>query len=71
MKQFKFVLLILIIGVFIVFAIQNINTVKISLFNWSVSLPLAFTVAGIYVLGMFTGGLLWSSLKKLAGKEEH
>lgn len=70
MKQFKTFLLALIVIIFVVFAVQNFETVQIKLFSWGVSLPLALLTVAIYILGMFTGGLLWSNLKKLANHEE-
>lgn len=70
MKQFKTFLLALIVIIFVVFAVQNFETVQIKLFSWGVSLPLALLTVAIYILGMFTGGLLWSNLKKLAKHEE-
>ena len=66
MKKFKTFLLAVIVIIFVVFAVQNFETVKIKLFSWGVSLPLAMLTVAIYILGMFTGGLLWSNLKKLA-----
>lgn len=70
MKQFKTFLLALIVIIFVVFAVQNFETVQIKLFSWGISLPLALLTVAIYILGMFTGGLLWSNLKKLAKHEE-
>lgn len=70
MKQFKTFLLALIVIIFVIFAVQNFETVQIKLFNWGISLPLALLTVAIYILGMFTGGLLWSNLKKLAKHEE-
>lgn len=65
MKQFKYVLLTIIVILFIAFIFQNFTSVTITFFKWSVTLPLAFTATAMYILGMFTGGLLWSNLKKL------
>ncbi len=65
MKQFKTFLLVLIVIIFVVFAAQNFETVQIKLFNWGISLPLALLTVAVYILGMLTGGLLWSNLKKL------
>ncbi|MBP9103291.1 MAG: DUF1049 domain-containing protein [Chitinophagaceae bacterium] len=70
MKQFKTFLLALIVIIFVVFAVQNFETVQIKLFSWGISLPLALLTVAIYILGMFTGGLLWSNLKKLTKHEE-
>ncbi|MEO5948188.1 MAG: hypothetical protein ABIP79_15330 [Chitinophagaceae bacterium] len=70
MKQFKTFLLVLIVIIFVVFAAQNFETIQIKLFNWGVRMPLALLTVAIYILGMFTGGLLWSNLKKLAKHEK-
>lgn len=70
MRQFKLFLLALIVIIFVVFAVQNFENVTIKLFKWGITLPLAFTTIAVYVLGMFTGGLLWSNLKKLTKHEE-
>jgi uncharacterized integral membrane protein len=70
MKQFKIFLLALIVIIFVVFAVQNFENVTIKLFNWGIKLPLAITTVVIYILGMFTGGLLWSNLKKLTTHPE-
>ena len=60
MKNLKLVVLILVIAVFVMFVVQNFTTVSIVFYKWSITLPLAFILTGIYVLGMFTGGLLSS-----------
>ncbi len=70
MKQFKTGLLIFIVIIFLVFAIQNFENVNIVLFKWGIKLPLAFSMVAVYILGMFTGGLFWSNLKKLTKHEE-
>lgn len=70
MKQFKLFLLAIIVIIFVVFAVQNFESVTIKLFNWGIKLPLAITTVAVYVLGMFTGGLLWSNLKKLTTHPE-
>ena len=70
MKQFKTFLLVLIVIIFVVFAAQNFEDVNIVMFKWGIKLPLAVSMVAVYILGMFTGGLLWSSLKKLAKHDE-
>ena len=70
MKQFKTFLLVLIVIIFIVFAAQNFEDVNIVLFKWGIKLPLAISMVAVYILGMFTGGLLWSNLKKLAKHDD-
>ena len=66
MRNFKLVILGLIILIFAIFVFQNLETVNLKLFNWGIKFPLAFIIASFYILGTFTGGILASNLKKLA-----
>lgn len=50
----------------LVFAAQNFETVEIVFLKWSVQLPIAVVVFAIYILGAFSGGMLWSLIKKVA-----
>ncbi len=70
MKFIKTFALVVIVLLFIIFAIQNFESVTVTLFNWSIKLPLVITAIVIYVLGMLTGGLLKSGLKKLGNLEK-
>jgi uncharacterized integral membrane protein len=45
-------------AVIILFKFQNLETVTVSLFSASATLPVSLLVLLIYVLGMLTGGLL-------------
>ena len=49
--------------IIILFKIQNLESVTVSLFSASVSMPVAVLVLLIYVLGMLTGGLLFALLR--------
>lgn len=69
MKFIKPFALVVIVLLFLIFAIQNFESVTITLFNWSIKLPLVITAIVIYVLGMLTGGLLKSGLKRLGNLE--
>ena len=42
----------------LLFKVQNLETVTVSLFSSSISLPVSVLVVGIYLLGMFTGGFV-------------
>ena len=66
MKGIKTFLLVIIVLAFAIFTFQNFEKVTITIFKWGITLPLAFTLIAIYILGMLTGGLLWSNLKRLA-----
>lgn len=48
----------------IVFIVQNLTTVTMSFLGFSARAPLAVLVALIYILGMATGGSLWSLLRR-------
>lgn len=66
MKILKQILVgILTVGA-LIFAAQNFDAVQIRFLSWSVQLPIAVVVFGIYVLGAVSGGLLLSLFKKVA-----
>jgi putative membrane protein len=37
------------------FAVQNMQTAKISFVNWAVTAPFAWVIVGVYFLGMVSG----------------
>jgi uncharacterized integral membrane protein len=45
-------------AIIILFKIQNLESVTVSLFSASVSMPVSVLVLLIYVLGMLTGGFM-------------
>lgn len=45
-------------GVVLLFKVQNLDTVTVSLFSFSATLPLSLLVLLIYALGMLTGGFV-------------
>jgi uncharacterized integral membrane protein len=52
----------------LIFAVQNFQTVTIAFLGFSVSPPLALQAVIIYLVGMATGGSLFSLLRRsLAG----
>jgi putative membrane protein len=63
MRIFYLVLLILLVGVTVIFALQNLQTITVSFFNWSVTLPIAVVVGGAYALGMASGGSVLAFLR--------
>ncbi|WP_421996361.1 hypothetical protein [Reyranella sp.] len=48
----------------ILFVAQNVTVVTMSFLGFSARAPLAVLVALVYVLGMVTGGSLWSLLRR-------
>lgn len=56
----------------LLFKFQNLETVTVSLFSASVSLPVSILVILIYALGMFTGGFVLSLLRSwIHGASRH
>jgi uncharacterized integral membrane protein len=47
----------------LLFKVQNLETVTVSLFSASMTLSVSTLVFLIYVLGMLTGGFLWTLLR--------
>ncbi len=47
----------------LLFKVQNLDSVTVSLFAASITLPLSVLVIAIYVLGMLTGGFVVTRLK--------
>ena len=60
-------LIITLTALVLLFKVQNIDNVTVSLFTWRMTLPLSLLLIGVYVLGMFTGssfvGLLRESVR--------
>jgi uncharacterized integral membrane protein len=56
-------LLILLAVVTALFALQNLQTITVSFFNWSVTLPIAVVIIGVYFLGMVSGGSVLAFLR--------
>jgi putative membrane protein len=63
MRYFYIALIIVITTVVLLFKIQNLSLVTVSLLNMSLTLPASLLIVGVYVLGMFTGSALWSLLR--------
>jgi putative membrane protein len=63
MRIFFLILLILLAGFTALFALQNLQTITVSFFNWSVTLPIALVVIGGYALGMASGGSVLAFLR--------
>jgi putative membrane protein len=63
MRILYLALIILLAGVTILFALQNLQTITVSFLNWSVTLPTALVVMGAYILGMVSGGSVLAFLR--------
>ena len=58
MRYVYMVLIAILAAVIILFKVQNLESVTVSLFSASVTLPVSVLVLLIYILGMLTGGFL-------------
>jgi uncharacterized integral membrane protein len=56
-------LIAVLVAIIILFKVQNLESVTVSLFSASVTLPVSVLVVLIYVLGMLTGGFLLALLR--------
>ena len=64
MRWFHLAIIILFAAVTTIFALQNLQTVTVSLLRVSAQMPLAFLVMIIYLLGAVTGSSLFALLRR-------
>ena len=65
MKYVYIALIVVFAGIVLLFKVQNLTSVTVSLFAASVTLPISVLVLLIYVLGMLTGGMVLALLRTL------
>ena len=58
MRYIYMVLIALMVGIVVLFKVQNLQTVTVTLLSMDFSMPVSIMVLLIYTLGMFTGGFL-------------
>lgn len=63
LKKILLVLFLLVIGIFI---FQNLGNVQVKFLTWELSISRSVLYIILYILGMTTGGVLISTLKKLS-----
>jgi uncharacterized integral membrane protein len=56
-------LIVVFTAIVLMFKVQNFDTATVSFFSFSITLPVALLLIGVYVLGMVTGGALLALLK--------
>jgi uncharacterized integral membrane protein len=56
-------LIVVFTAIVLLFKIQNVETVTVTLFSTSITLPVSVLVVGVYVLGMLSGTFLVSVLR--------
>ena len=63
MRYVYMALIAVLVAIIILFKVQNLESVTVSLFSASVTLPVSVLVLLIYILGMLTGGFLLALLR--------
>jgi len=64
MRYVYIALIVLLTAVVLLFKFQNLNSVTISLLGMIATLPVSVLVIFVYVLGMVTGGALFSLVRR-------
>jgi len=64
MRYLSIALIVLFTVAVVLFVGQNLELVTVSFFSLRLTLRLALLVILVYVLGMFTGSMLWSLLRR-------
>lgn len=64
MRFLYIAIVVVIAAIVILFNIQNVDSVNVSLFSVSVSMPTWLMVYLVYIAGMLTGGVVWDFLRK-------
>ena len=65
MNQIKAGVILILVGLVIIFAIQNTTTVEIQFLFWSFSAPRVFMVVSLFAIGFLLGWIVCGmSLKK-------
>jgi uncharacterized integral membrane protein len=65
MRYVYMLLIALIAGIMLLFKVQNLDTVTVTLLSMNFSMPVSILVVLIYVLGMFTGGFVLQLVRTL------
>ena len=64
MRWLHLLVVVLFAAAVLIFVVQNFTIVTMSFLGFSARAPVALLVALVYVLGMATGGSLWSLLRR-------
>lgn len=64
MRYLRIIVAVLLLVAITIFAVQNIQSVRVSFLAWSVNAPQVLIILGTYVLGMITGWGLVELLRR-------
>ena len=74
MRFIQAVIFLVLLGVIIIFAVQNSQIVTVQFLNWSVNSPIALLSVGVYLLGMLSGwtvvGFMGRSVRRVAERRQ-
>ena len=71
MRWLYLAVIVLFVAATVIFAIQNLQVVEVSLLRMSFRTPLAFLIAIAYVLGALSGGGLLALLRRSLERSRH
>ena len=66
MRNVYIALIVLVTAAVLVFKLQNLTSVTVTFLTMSATLPVTVFILIVYVLGMVSGGALWSLLRTAA-----
>ena len=66
MRYVYIALIVVFTAIVVLFKFQNLETVTISLFSSSLTLPVSILILLVYLLGMLTGGFVLTLLRSWA-----
>jgi uncharacterized integral membrane protein len=64
MRYVHIAIIVLLTALVLTFKLQNLQSVTVQFLSFSMTMPVTLLLVGVYLLGMFTGGSLWSLLKR-------
>ncbi|MFO1163540.1 MAG: hypothetical protein U1E60_32220 [Reyranellaceae bacterium] len=64
MRYVHIAVIVLLTILVLAFKLQNLQLVTVEFFAFSVTMPVTLLIVLVYLLGMFTGGSLWSLIKR-------
>ena len=71
MRITRLILAGLLLVTLLVLVLQNLGLVGLRFINWELALPIALPVAVAYVLGAWTGGILFDFLRREGRELRH
>ena len=63
MRWFHVTVIVVLVVVFLIFALQNLQSVTVALLGFGFTAPLAVLFIVVYLLGMATGGSAWALVR--------